>query len=310
MVKAGMRLSRPLALACGVLAVVVTVVLAAGVSRTSAQVVQTGQNVVPAYEGWEQNSDGSFTLVFGYYNRNWEEELDVPVGPNNNIEPGGPDQGQPTHFLPRRNRFLVRIRVPKDFDKKELVWTLTTHGKTERAYATLKPDYFIDDIVLQNNNGAGGAGGGANDTIGNKAPVLKVEGEKTRTVSVGQPVTLTALASDDNKPRRVAMPSPLSPLLRAARGTPNSATGLRLSWFVFRGTGKVAFDPAQIEVWEDYRDGVNSPWSAGFATPPTPPEGKWVSHVTFNEPGRYVLRCLASDGGLSASEDITFVVNR
>ena len=88
------------------------------------------------------------------------------------IEPGGPDQGQPTHFLPRRNRFLVRIRVPKDFDKKELVWTLSSHGKTERAYGTLKPDYFIDDIVIQNNNGAGGAGGGMPDTIGNKSTKL------------------------------------------------------------------------------------------------------------------------------------------
>ncbi len=87
MVKAGIKLSRPLALACGVLAVVAVVL--AGFSPTSAQVVLTGQNVVPAYEGWELNPDGSFNLVFGYFNRNWEEELDVPIGPNNNIEPGG-----------------------------------------------------------------------------------------------------------------------------------------------------------------------------------------------------------------------------
>jgi len=307
MVKAGIRLSRPLALACGVLAIVAVVL--AGFSPTSAQVVLTGQNVVPAYEGWELNPDGSFNLVFGYFNRNWEEELDVPIGPNNNIEPGGPDQGQPTHFLPRRNRFLVRIRVPKDFDKKELVWTLSTHGKTERAYGTLKPDYFIDDIVIQNNNGAGGAGGGMPDTIGNKAPLLQVEGDMTRHVSVGQPVALTAFASDDDKPRRRPMPPPLSPLNRSSRGTPNSATGLRLSWFVYRGAGKVTFDPLQIEVWEDYREGANSPWSAGFATPPVPPEGKWVNRVTFSEPGTYVLRCLAHDGGLMTSQDITFVVN-
>ena len=52
-----------------------------------------------------------------------------------------------------------------------MVWTLTSRGKTERAYGTLKSDYFIDDIVIQNNNGAGGAGGGAPDTIGNKPPI-------------------------------------------------------------------------------------------------------------------------------------------
>ena len=95
-----------------------------------------GQEVVPAYEGWEQNEDGSFSLVFGTMNRNWEEELHIPIGPDNSIEPGGPDQGQPTWFLPRRNRFLFRIRVPADFGDKELVWTLTSpNGETKRAYA-------------------------------------------------------------------------------------------------------------------------------------------------------------------------------
>ena len=78
---------------------------------------------------------------------------------------------------------------------------------------------------------------------------------------------------------------------------------------MYRGAGKVTFDPLQIEVWEDYREGANSPWSAGFATPPVPPEGKWVNRVTFSEPGTYVLRCLAHDGGLMTSQDITFVVN-
>jgi hypothetical protein len=106
------------------------------------------------------------------------------------------------------------------------------------------------------------------------------------------------------------MPAALSEAARAARGTPNSATGLRLSWFVYRGTGHVSFDPPQIEVWEDYRDGTNSPWSTGWRTPPAPPQGKWVSQVTFSEPGTYVLRCLAHDGGLMTSEDVTFVVSR
>jgi hypothetical protein len=248
--------------------------------------------------------------VFGYFNRNWEEEIDLPIGPDNTVEPGGADQGQPTHFFPRRNRFVFRVRVPKDFGKQELVWTLTSHGKTERAYATLKPDYFIDDIVIMNNNGAGGAGGGSPDTIGNKAPELKVEGEKTRRVSVGQAITLTAFASDDGKPRPRPMPSPLSRAAQSSRGTPNTANGLRLSWFVYRGAGTVTFDPPQIKVWEDYRDGENSPWSAGWAAPPVPPGGKWVSRVTFSEPGNYVLRCLAHDGGLMTSDDVTFVVSR
>ena len=288
----------------------VFVVAFAGLPRTSAQVITAGQDVVPVFEGWEQNADGTFNLVFGYFNRNWSEEVDIPIGSENAIEPGGPDHSQPTHFLPRRNRFLFRIRVPNDFGKQELVWTLTTRGKTTRAYGTLKPDYFIDDIVIMNNNGAGGAGGGNPDTIGNKAPLLKVEGEKSRLGHVGQPIALTAVASDDGKPRARPMPPPQSEAARAARGTPNSATGLRLSWFVYRGAGRVTFDPPQIEVWEDYRDGSNSPWSAGWRTPPVPPGGQWVSSATFAEPGTYILRCLAHDGGLSSFEDVTFIVSR
>ncbi len=290
-------------------AVLASVLVTSG-GTSAQQTLPSGQNIAPVYEGWEENADGSFNLVFGYFNRNWEEVVDLPVGPNNSFDVGGADQGQRTHFIPRRNRFVFRVRVPKDFGTRELVWTLTVHGKTEKAYATLKPDYFINDIVIQNNFGAGGAGGGAAETIGNTGPGLKVEGESTRRALVGQPVTLTATATDDGKPKARPMPAPLSVEGRASRGTPNSATGLRLSWFVYRGAGKVTFDPPQTKVWEDYREGGNSPWSAGWVTPPVPPEGKWVNRVTFSEPGTYVLRCLAHDGGLTASEDVTFVVSR
>ena len=117
-----------------------------------------GQNVSPAFEGWEKNDDGSFNMMFGYMNRNWEEEVDVPVGPDNNISPGVPDQGQPTHFLPRRNRFVFKVRVPADWGKKELIWTLTTKGKTERAYASLREDSLVDNIVQASEQGALGAG--------------------------------------------------------------------------------------------------------------------------------------------------------
>jgi hypothetical protein len=306
MTKRGVGVSRSIGSAA---ALAVTLAVFA-LSPAGAQVLGSGQNVVPVYEGWEQNADGTFNLVFGYFNRNWDEVLDVPVGPDNNLEPSGPDQGQPTHFLPRRNRFLFRVRVPKDFGKNEIVWTLTSRGKTERAYGSLKPDYFMDDIVIQNNNGAGGAGGGAPDTIGNKQPSLEVTGDKRRTVRVGEPVTLTAFANDDGKPKTRPMPMPLSAAGRAARGTPNAATGLRLAWFVYRGAGKVTFETPQFEVWENYREGANSPWSPGWATPPVPPDGKWVHQVTFGEPGTYILRCLAHDGGLMRSEDVTFIVSR
>ena len=70
-------------------AAAVAVLLLAPSSGLAQQSYATGQTIAPAYEGWERNDDGSFTLVFGYMNRNWDEVIDVPVGPANHIEPGG-----------------------------------------------------------------------------------------------------------------------------------------------------------------------------------------------------------------------------
>ena len=112
---------------------VILALAAAGLFAQTRFTYSKGQSVSPAYEGWMPNPDGSFTMYFGYMNTNWLEEFDIPIGPDNNIEPGGPDQGQPTHFYPRRNPFLFTIRVPKEFGNQELIWNLTTHGKTEKA---------------------------------------------------------------------------------------------------------------------------------------------------------------------------------
>ena len=279
-----------------------------GVPSIGAQVPPAvGQNIAPVFEGWEENADGSFNLLFGYFNRNWAEKISVPVGPDNTIEPGGPDYGQPTHFYPRRNRFVFKVRVPADFGDQELVWTLRTNGKTERAYGTLLIDYFTDDVVIMNNKGAGGGGGGMYDLAGNKPPQLRVDGPKTRQVSVGEALNLTAFASDDGIPAARS----LANIPFQYRVTPDSASGLWLSWFVYRGTGEeVTFEPEQISVWEDMRTGSNSNWASGWAAPPTPEDGKWDASATFDEPGNYVLRAWADDGGLMSYEDINVVVNR
>ena len=298
---ARVRLLLPLVLVAGML-------VGVAVEDASAQRVRRaydfGQEVVPAYEGWEQNEDGSFNLVFGTMNRNWEEELHIPIGPDNRIEPGGPDQGQPTWFLPRRNRFLFRIRVPADFGDRELVWTLTSpNGETKRAYGTLLPDYYMDNNVRMANNGAGVSG----ELFKNVGPTLAVHGESIRKVEANEPVTLTAVAHDpDELPRRRVM-RPVDPA-RPTSLTPIAATGLRLSWFVYRGAVPVTFDPVQAKVWEDTRANSNSPWGAGWETPEPPPDNKWVVRATFSEPGTYVLRCIAHDGGLGTYEDVTFVV--
>ena len=286
---------------CGCL-LLAAAVLGAAVGAGEAQPVRhaTGQEVVPAYEGWEQNPDGSFNLVFGTLNRSWEEALDIPIGPANNIEPGGPDQGQPTHFLPRRNRFLFRIHVPADFGENELIWTLTSpNGETKKAYASLHPDYFIDDIILQRNSGAP-----TEDWIlTNEAPTLELPGGTARTAAVGQPLTLTAVAKDDGVPERVALRS------RPQGVTTIASRGLRVAWFVYRGAGAAAtFEPEQFKVWEDRRVGADSPWAPGWGPPPVPADDTWEVQATFSEPGTYVVRCLVHDGGLMTAGDITVVV--
>ena len=154
----------------------------------------------PAYEGWEQDPDGSKYFVFGYMNKNWEEELDVPIGAANSFAPGDADRGQPTHFLPRRNRFVFRVPVPKGFSEKdELVWTLTTQGKTTKAYASLRTDYLIDDMVKASETGALGPGTSNPTVRANKPPTVRTEGP--RQAKVGEWVTLVATIADDGIPK-------------------------------------------------------------------------------------------------------------
>jgi hypothetical protein len=316
---------------------ILSVIAALSVVSSAQQLSYTkGQNISPAYEGWEQASDGTKYFLFGYMNRNWEEEIDVPVGPENGFNVGGADQGQPTHFLPRRNRFVFRVKVPAGFgEKDELIWTLTTHGKTEKAYATLRPDYVVDDVVKASETGALGAGTSSPEVRANKPPTVHIQELKARSVKAGEPVTLVSEVHDDG------IPKPRAPGFAgaAAGGTarqdaaaanaqsetatrPNRAmqppsrvtvgknVGLHVSWFMYRGPAgaKVTFDPPQVKAWEDTRAGANSPWAPIWIAPPTAPDGTAAVAVTFSEPGTYVLRCLSDDGALTGSEDITILV--
>ena len=270
-----------------------------------------GQNISPAYEGWEQAADGSRYFVFGYMNRNWEEEIDIPVGPDNMFNIVSADQGQPTHFLPRRNRFVFRVRVPEGFrDSDEMIWTLTSHGKTEKAYASLRLDYVIDDVVKASETGALGAGTSSPELRGNRPPTLRLDPATQRTVKVGQSLTLTTNVEDDGIPKRRTNNTAAQRLATVppTRITVGKNLGLHVSWFVYRGAGKVTFDPPQVKAWEDTRAGANSPWAPVWTPDPIPPDGKISTKVIFGQPGTYVLRCRADDGALTTDEDLTVVV--
>src|SRR5262249_32222989 len=129
----------------------------------------SGQGVAPVYEGFDINDDGSFNMWFGYMNRNYEEEIDLAVGPDNMFEgaDSGGDRGQPTHFTPRRHKDVFKVTVPKDFGDRSLVWKLTTNGHAEQVIATLKPVWQIDRLRTTR-------GGNSEKVSSNVPPVVAV----------------------------------------------------------------------------------------------------------------------------------------
>ncbi len=238
-----------------------------------------GQDVVPVYEGWLRNADGTFAFVFGYFNRNWKEELAIPAGADNNFEPGAADRGQPTYFLPRRQSFTFRVEVPKDWGTKELVWSLTAHGRTEKAFATLAPQEEITERMIMTR---GGLFPGEDDP--NKP--LEIKLAPVGSALVGEPVNLVAMVANDG------LPKPRAPRAAKAGAAPAQSNGagarprggLTVTWMELRGPAKVAFDGAGPI-------GVS--------------EGRVAVNARFTEPGIYVLRATASDGALQTRAEIT-----
>jgi hypothetical protein len=246
----------------------------------------TGQDVVPVFEGWERNADGSFNFVFGYMNRNYEEEVDVPVGPNNFLAPGEIDQSQPAHFYTRRQQYVFKVRVPKDWGKKDLVWTLTSHGKTEKAFATLLPTWEIDVGTYQQNRGGPGELGEDDDP-----PSIRLEGAAQRRIASGSTLTLDAFVIDDGKPTNRPSQSGSSARVEGplTQAVVRLDRGVRLGviWVVYRGDANaVTFTPRKIAV----------------------ADGKASTTVTFSAPGTYVLRAYADDGILVSAADVTVTV--
>jgi hypothetical protein len=255
----------------------------------------TGQNVVPVFEGWEQNPDGTFAMRFGYFNRNTEEVLDIPVGPDNYFEPAPADRLQPSHFYVRRQQFMFKVVVSADWGKKDLVWTLTSNGKTDKAYATLLPIYELSDAVIAENR-VGGMGRNAGEP--NKRPTMSLAGESRRTVSTREPVTLTVTAADDGFPttirerlrrRQAAGGAPASAGTRRTTQvvTPDPEGNLGITWTHYRGPGNVTFDPMK----------------------PLLTDGSATTTASFGAPGTYILRAYADDGILTAVVDVSITVN-
>ncbi len=230
---------------------------------------EVGTSVTGAFEGWFKNPDGSYSLLLGYYNRNLKQELDIPVGPDNRIEPGGPDRGQPTHFVPGRGWGVFTVRVPADFGDGRITWTLTANGKTTTIPAHLKAEYEISPMK--------------EFSVGNTPPSLSFSEGGSATqgpqfqgaltefkTKVGTALPLTVWAADDEKAvsNSSAKPRP---------GTPP----VTIRWMVYRGPGPVVFSEERPAV-------QRAESRANYL-------GVAKTSVTFPEPGEYVLQVVAND---------------
>ena len=223
-----------------------------------------------AFEGWFKNPDGSFSLLLGYYNRNRQQEVDIPVGPNNAIEPGGPDRGQPTHFMTGRGWGLFTVKVPADFGDNKITWTLVANNKTTVIPASLKADWEISPFIEA--------------AVGNTPPVLSfdqhgpsVQGPLGlvghRTAKVGEPLPITVWVSDDAK-------------FTSSSGAKPKALGVpvTLHWIPYRAPGRVVFGTDRPVVNKIERSDSAAPFN-----------GSATTTVTFSEPGEYVVLVTAND---------------
>ena len=265
----------------------------------------SGQTVQPIFEGWSRNPDSGFTMHFGYLNRNFLEEIHLPVGPDNHFEPTEIDAGQPTFFYPRAHRRVFSVTVPSDFGDQQLIWNLAVRGERLQAVGWLDPTW-------ETGANAAGIRRLSEEAARNTPPTMTLEAPSRVTVQNG--VSLTARVTDDGLPmpregegdpqRPVGQEIP--PTLKAAPdapeppdnvpGIPNrrgagggrpSVRGLRVSWIVWRGPAGVSFEPdSTIEV----------------------ESGQAVVTATFTTPGDYVLRAEANDGRLTTQLDVTVSV--
>lgn len=260
----------------------------------------TGEAIYPAFEGFGPLKDGTNTLLVGYFNRN-KEAIDVPIGPDNRIEPGGPDFGQPTHFLSGRQWGMFAITVPKDFGTKRLTWTLTANGNTTTVSFWTNPQYWIDFYK--------------NTANGNEPPRIKFSPTgpeltgpprekfvQTLTATVGTPLDLTAWAADQPPTivftaeggggaaagRGAARPpvnEPLPAIIggRVIAGTPGAGGGaaaaaaaarrgdIQLLWRKYRGPGdvKIAHETINLENGGDAKKFIEAKTTATFSAPGT-----------------------------------------
>ena len=241
-----------------------------------------GQSIQPVFEGWSRNPDGTIAMWFGYLNRNYEERLNIPTGPDNGFN--GEDMGQNEVFEPRRSRFAFKVDVPENFPKdRDLVWTLKSNGVELKAYGSLWPVWELDQNTISANRGSRTAIDF--DEPPNAAPRV-VNPPPRQTVEAGKPLSLSLAVEDDGNPQPRA---DRGASVAGIKGPPAERPlneALRVSWVQWRGPGVAKFDPKVARVVD----------------------GKATTVVTFDTPGAYVLRGYAEDASIHTPQDVSVTV--
>jgi len=270
-----------------VLRLATLVAITAGGAMLSAQAGQLlpsspklgfGASVTPAYDGWYDNKDGTHTFLVGYYNRNWDQEVDIPIGPNNHFEPGDADRGQPTHFLPNRSFGMFTVTVPKNYPTNDhLWWILTINGVTSRVGLILSPDYNITPQKSSEESSNGQYNEPPVLRFSTTGPAVKnpeanLAAAITRTATVGEPMPLELFVEDD----ALYTSGSNAPMTRVP-------TIVRAVVAKYRGPGAVTvkgFDKFTTtkggELMKPYAG--NTSGTVAFSEP-----GDYVVHVTIND---------------------------
>ena len=227
--------------------------------------VPGGAGVAPYFDGWYANPDGSVTLSFGFMNRNASGAVDIPIGPDNAIEPAQFNGSQPTHFPVvrysafggRRERGAFAITVPKGHTG-DVVWTLRHNGVTYSVPGRATSDYYKLSYTPQ--------------AAGSMMPVVRFAPDgppsNGRAGVTAGPLTVGVGASLDI---RVWMED---------RGE-RDPIPVNMLWFKHQGPGEVTFEPRTAKT--------------------APGGGQAVTSVRFSAPGEYMLRVRVDNFGITDS---------
>ena len=274
-------------------------------------VTNSGGPIYATFEGWGPLKDGTNALLLGYFNRNRTQAVDIPIGPDNSIEPGGPDYGQPTHFLTGRQYGMFAITVPKDFGNKKLTWTINANGHKTAVTFWMNPPYWIDffknpangnepprikfgpaapeyigpprEKIVATLNAAVGAPLDLTAWAADQPPTVKFE-EGAEPAAPATPPAATRKPANDPPPAfiggRVVNVSPAAPGAAAAAAAARNRGDIQVIWRKYRG-------PGDVKIGEETLNLKNDGDAKKFVEARTT--------ATFSAPGTYWLRAQVND---------------